>query len=105
MESDQQAVDTIVGSIINMINQFDLDPEADGRDFIHLASGVSATPDITSNLLKAHKKGDEEMKKYDETRLQKTDVRLNKTLSHLRLKTFADMGKKKRASARKKAKL
>ncbi|XP_071812536.1 uncharacterized protein [Apostichopus japonicus] len=92
MTRDQNDINNIMSTIMSMTNPFDSDPEADTAELVHLSSGVIASADVCSDLMNAYTKGDEAFINFSKTRLQ-GDIYLNKTLSKMKLKTFADVGK------------
>ena len=94
MTKDKIDVQNIISTISNMINPFDNDPEVSAGDLVHLSSGVIASPEVCSDLITAHKKGDDAFIAFSRERLQ-GEVDLNETLKKQKLKTFSDASKPK----------
>ena len=78
-----------------MKNPFENDPETDPGDLVHLSSGVVAPQDVCSDLLTAHKKGDDAFIAFSKERLL-GEIDLNETLKKFQLKTFTHASKRKR---------
>ena len=93
MKTDQESVDNIRETIINMVNPFDPEIEADSAELIHLSSGAVATPEVCSDLLDAYKKGNQIFLEFSEKRLQKGEADLHDRLAKMNLKTFSSIGK------------
>ncbi|XP_038063921.1 uncharacterized protein LOC119734467 [Patiria miniata] len=93
MTRDEQDVQTIMTTISTMINPFDNDPETDPTELIHLSSGVIASPEVCTDLMKAHEKGNAAFVTYCKDRLQGGETDLNKPLKRMKLKTFTNMAK------------
>ncbi|XP_030848031.1 uncharacterized protein LOC115918836 [Strongylocentrotus purpuratus] len=94
MTRDQQDVANIMSTINSMTNPFVVDRETDADDLVHLSSGIVASVSVCSDLLKAGEKGDKAFINFAKTRLQ-GDTDLNKTITKMKLKTFADSDKAK----------
>ena len=62
---------------------------------MHLSSGVVAPQDVCSDLLTAHKKGDDAFIAFSKERLL-GEIDLNETLKKFQLKTFTHASKRKR---------
>ena len=93
MTKDTIDVHNIISTISNMTNPFDNDPEVGAGDLVHLSSGVIASPELT-DLITAHKKGDDEFIAFSRECLQ-GEVDLNETLKKQKLKKFSDASKPK----------
>ena len=92
---DKSDVQNIISTVLNMKNPFENDPETDPGDLVHLSSGVVAPQDVCSDLLTAHKKGDDAFITFSKERLL-GEIDLNKTLKKFQLKTFTHASKRKR---------
>ena len=78
-----------------MKNPFENDPETDPGDLVHLSSGVVAPQDVCSDLLTAHKKGNDAFIVFSKERLL-GEIDLKETLKKFQLKTFTHASKRKR---------
>ena len=94
MTRDQQDIANIMSTVNSMTNPFVVDRETDADDLVHLSSGIVAPVSVCSDLLKAGEKGDEAFINFAKTRLQ-GDTDLNKTITKMKLKTFANSDKPK----------
>ena len=94
MIKDKIDVQNIINTISNMTNPFDNDPEVGAGDLVHLSSGIIASPEFCSDIITAHKKGDDAFIAFSRERLQ-GEVDLNETLKKQKLKTFSDASKPK----------
>ena len=92
---DKSDVQNIISTVLNMKNPFENDPETDPGDLVHLSSGVVAPQDVCSDLLTAHKKGDDAFIAFSKERLL-GEIDLNETLKKFQLKTFTHASKRKR---------
>ena len=88
MTRDKLDVQNIIDTISSMINPFDNDPEVGADDLVNLSSGIIASPEVCSDLITAHRKGDATFIAFSKERLQgKVDI--NEKLKKQKLKTFS----------------
>lgn len=73
----------------NWTNPFGSDPS----DLVSISTGAVATPEVSSDLLTAHKQGEEAYTEFQEQRLQRGEG-FHDPIKKLKVKTFNDMKKK-----------
>ena len=89
MKRGESRVEKTVETFQNFVNPFDADKER----FLFVSSGISASPEVEKDILRAEEVGLEAKETFIKDRLQK-EIRFFDPIKKLKLKTFGDMKKR-----------
>eukprot|EP00057_Strongylocentrotus_purpuratus_P028770 XP_011683244.1 PREDICTED: uncharacterized protein LOC105447183 [Strongylocentrotus purpuratus] len=92
MKRDQEDVQRIMETVTSLANPFE-DVTCTSSEIVHLASGVVASSDVSTDLMVAEAKGDAAFTSYCQERLQDNDKSIQDTLPKSKLKTFSNLAK------------
>ncbi|KAJ8050587.1 Vesicular integral-membrane protein VIP36 [Holothuria leucospilota] len=87
---DETDVKAVISTIHNMVNPF----EVEGKDIVHISSGVVATEKVKTDLMMAENYGTQQLSSFCSERLQKEGDAFFEPIKRQKLATFEVMKKK-----------